>query len=138
LAGIRIPGGCRSWSNGGVMDGMRFDALTRSLAKFPARRVGVKALVATGGRPDRPIGRRSHAGSREVCPTGRVACDGACVNPWIYAHDAKNCGSCGHACPHGGVCCDGRCLDLTADAGNCGSCSNSCATGRICLAGECV
>jgi hypothetical protein len=120
------------------MDGMRFDALTRSFAKLPARRVGDKAIAAAGGGLERPTSRRLRAGFREICPTGRVACDGACVTPWVFAHDAKNCGACGHACPHGGVCCDGLCLDLTADAGNCGSCGSSCATGSICLTGECV
>lgn len=112
------------------MEAMRFDALTKSLATFPARKRGETESAASAP------GRSRRAG--QACPAGRVACDGTCLNPWVFRHDARNCGACGVACPHGGVCCDGMCLDLTIDASNCGACGHACPGSVDCLAGECV
>lgn len=120
------------------MDALRFDALTKSFARFPARRGDAPSpagSVAAG--PARSAHRRSRRPD-EACPADRVACDGSYLNPWVFGHDAKNCGACGNVCPHGTVCCDGSCLDLTIDAGNCGACGNACHGQGTCLAGECV
>jgi hypothetical protein len=114
------------------MDALRFDALTKSFAKLPARRGDAPAAAG----PTRSAHRRSRR-QGESCPADRVACGGSCLNPWIFGHDAKNCGACGNACPHGAVCCEGSCLDLTIDAANCGACGNACPELSTCVAGEC-
>src|SRR5215212_7683438 len=121
------------------MNVLRFDALTKSFAKRPVKR-GSEPIIA-GPAPSGPAlsaHRHSRVRSAETCPPNRVACDGSCLNPWLFGHDAKNCGACGNACPHGAVCCDGRCFDLTDDLANCGACGNACPGIGICLAGECV
>ncbi|HEY7033069.1 MAG TPA: hypothetical protein VH482_17110 [Thermomicrobiales bacterium] len=116
------------------MDAMRFDALARSLAGFPVRRTPIDRV----GGSSVPSRRRTHVTSRVVCPTDRVACDGTCLSPWVFQHDAKNCGACGTICAHGAVCCDGRCRDLTSDDANCGTCGAACPAGSSCAAGECI
>jgi hypothetical protein len=120
------------------MDAPRFDDLTKSFARFPARRGEAPAPAGSlAAGPARSTPRRSRR-LGETCPADRVACDGSCLNPWVFGHDARNCGACGNACSHGAVCCDGFCLDLTIDAANCGACGNTCYGTGICLAGDCV
>jgi hypothetical protein len=116
------------------MDALRFDALARSFAAFSVRRTRIDRI----GPSPAPAHRFSRPRPAVACPTDRVACDGDCVNPWVFEHDAKNCGACGKVCPHTAVCCDGRCLDLTSDAKNCGVCGAACPAGSFCVAGDCV
>jgi hypothetical protein len=123
---------------------MRFDSLSRSLAARPARGTRLQDVVSAFGASSLSgisglrASRRDRFTSAVACPTGRVVCDDVCVSPWLFEHDAQNCGACGNSCGHGAVCCDGRCVDLTADSANCGACGASCADGAFCAAGECL
>jgi hypothetical protein len=129
------------------MDGSHFDSLVRSLAMRPARGSGRRDAVVSFAVDARANGvarkesRTLHpgfAGNVSSCAPGRVLCDGVCINPWWFEHDARNCGGCGIVCGHGAVCCDGHCVDLTADSANCGVCGARCAPGSVCAAGECT
>jgi len=89
-----------------------------------------------------------------TCPTGQMACNGACTATSI---DPANCGSCGNACAHGQVCSSGTCATscgagqnvCETDAGaycaneqtdnaNCGACGNACGAGQVCSGGHCA
>jgi hypothetical protein len=77
------------------------------------------------------------SGSCAACPTGFMACSGACLDT---STDSSNCGSCGHACNTAGgesciagVCacasgvdCSSVCVDTTTDSNNCGGCNMAC------------
>lgn len=96
------------------------------------------------------------AGAPDVggCASGETLCSTACVD---LQHDARHCGSCGHACGEVEACTDGactstcaaprmlcgsgaamRCADLQSDAENCGSCGRACAAGGACMSGACA
>ncbi len=103
------------------------------------------------------------AGLCVSCPSGLVACRGACVDLSSEEHCgacetrcaagevcARNAGDAGvawtcvrAACPEGQTFCDGvGCVDLTRDSAHCGTCERACdgtATGTVqrCVAGVC-
>jgi hypothetical protein len=71
-----------------------------------------------------------------TCPQGETPCHGTCV---ALAHDAANCGACGHTCGGLAVCaagscgcapgtaaCGGACVDLRTDPSHCGACDTTC------------
>ncbi|HVP65916.1 MAG TPA: GDSL-type esterase/lipase family protein [Anaeromyxobacteraceae bacterium] len=128
---------------------------------FPARETTVPSAASSRLRWVAPLvalalllGCGSSGGS---CPSPRVVCSGACVDP---SQDDANCGGCGNACPAhtacaGGSCvstcaagtvlCGGECVDPLTDAFHCGaagSCTGAgagraCASGGVCSAGTC-
>ncbi len=120
--------------------------------------VGVDAGTTDVGSTD--------AGTRDVgvpdvgtpdvggCSMGEAACGGGCVD---LQHDARNCGSCGHACGEVEACTSGvctstcaaprtlcgtgastRCVDTQVDAENCGACGTACGMGGACTSGRCA
>ena len=95
-------------------------------------------LACSGGRCSNGV----------CCASGRVGCDGACVDT---QSDPRHCGACGRACAaadqcFGGVCvcadgqarCGSACVDLLTDATNCGACGRVCGQGQSCCQGACV
>ncbi|HEY4186493.1 MAG TPA: hypothetical protein VGP07_15560 [Polyangia bacterium] len=112
---------------------------------------GATGLAGAGGTAGTPgtagaAGTAGAGGAPMVCPSGEVACSGACVNPLT---DAANCGACGHLCGAALVCASGVCASSCA-AGTlmcgadckpanspqtCGSCTAACASGQICCSG---
>ena len=86
-------------------------------------------------------------GGMMMCPPGRMACGGGCVD---LNFDNANCGACGMICPPGTVCdggscrcpaplsfCDSRCVNLSNDNDHCGACGNRCAPRTNCEGGMC-
>jgi hypothetical protein len=85
-----------------------------------------------------------------VCPMGKTACSGACVDTKT---DDANCGACGTTCEtqmgkacKSGLCClstesncNGTCTNTSFDAKNCGTCGNACPVNTPnCSNGTCV
>jgi hypothetical protein len=82
------------------------------------------------------------------CPTGQVACSGACIDT---ATDPLHCGSCNTTCYAGSSCvagrcecpastpdtCGAQCVNLQTDPANCGTCFHGCGLGS-CLGASCV
>ena len=72
----------------------------------------------------------SAAGGATCCPpgrdTGRLCCQGQCVNP---SNDPTNCGDCGRKCTSGTYCTNGSCVAPP--------CSASCTGGATCCGTEC-
>ncbi len=101
-------------------------------------------------------------GCGNVCGTGELCSDGACVCPSGQAQcgsgcidilsDPGNCGGCGVTCDSdqycdGGTCqdicpgetlCGTQCVDTTMDKANCGGCGIRCEPNDICTGGLCM
>jgi hypothetical protein len=117
------------------MDGTRFDALTKGLAKGLSRRamlrglagslMGAVGLAAAGGAD----AQRGGLG----CPEGSEKCRGQCLTPDAFQADPKNCGACGVRCEKCEVCSGGACVS------NGDPCCGVKCTGRsVCDGGVCV
>jgi hypothetical protein len=140
------------------VNGDRFDALLRALARRQSRRVTVRQLSVAGAF----VSLFARAGAspsalalpaRQVdCPPPWLDCEGVCVD---LQTDPNHCGECGRFCGldqfcHMGVCaaipaCDGgqvlcgeTCVDLQSDQRNCGWCGTGCQNWERCLAGVCI
>jgi hypothetical protein len=113
------------------MDGSRFDALTRSLARPKSRRTFLSGVLAI------PIG----PGSLRVAGA-------ACLPNRVYRRTMGCvCNSTGRPpgpdglcpCPNRSIDCGGRCADITNDRDHCGACGNVCPVDRpFCVGGACV
>jgi hypothetical protein len=100
------------------------------------------------------------------CPSGQIACDGACVDPERdrdYCGASADCtganagatcvdgevcvaGACATSCPSGQIACDGACIDPERDRAYCGASADctganagaTCVDGEVCVAGACA
>jgi hypothetical protein len=138
------------------MDGMRFDDVSRALARGTSRRAVLKGLfagvaAAAGLRalPDSadaatctPPGPRNFCNFDVECCSGSLCRNGACSCP----AGKKICGSgcidesqtCGPSyCPAGFKVCGGICKDTSRDPQNCGSCGIVCGPTKTCSNGRC-
>ena len=89
----------------------------------------------------------------QKCPSGKLPCQGVCVNTLTDPH---NCGVCGVACELASLCshgacasvcgqaesaCDvdggGFCTNLKGDNLNCGACGSACKNLEACVSGKC-
>jgi Stigma-specific protein, Stig1 len=115
--------------------------MAASFARWMARWSWVAALVvACAGA--------GCTSSGKTCPTGQLACSGACIDP---ATDPLHCGACNTACYSGSSCvagqcecptatpdtCGIRCVNLQNDPANCGTCGHGCGLGQ-CTGASCV
>lgn len=83
-----------------------------------------------------------------ICPTGQLACSGACVDPTTSRADCGSCGNscaiacasgaCVTSCPSGTSNCSGSCVNTTSDTNNCNGCGKICPAGQICAASQCT
>lgn len=126
-----------------MMDGKRFDEVTRSLARGTTRR-GVVGVAISGivgvlrqrddtaaARPPRPTRRRpvrpcrpGQCGPGDACQHGecvscwptKIPCNNVCVDPLT---DPLNCGDCGIVCAEGEICGSGFCGSPCTDNLDC-------------------
>ena len=117
------------------MDGPRFDAWTRSLARGRSRR-GALRVLAGGG-----LG----AMLAQLAPRGAGAQEAQAVCGFVGEPCRVN-GECCHGNRCNGrrcVCrpnhtdCGGRCRDLRFNENHCGECGNRCEAGQTCCWGRC-
>jgi hypothetical protein len=134
-AGVDASGDASTDATADVVDDMATDDASASDSCAP--------------RPD------ASAASDAGCASGRLACDGVCVD---LASDPRHCGACGNQCLPFQICSAGvcgcecaagltvcsagcnacACHDLQTDPTHCGSCATACATGEVCVAGVCT
>lgn len=85
------------------------------------------------------------------CESGKLECDGTCVDT---ATNLRNCGGCGKECAAGEACqsglclsgcaatlinCNGACVDVRSDPVHCGGCFRPCfPPGSVCQEGSCT
>lgn len=137
------------------MDGTRFDAVARGLAKARTRRTFLRGLL--GGGAAVAASRAISAAATAACtpPGPRNFCnfDGECCSGAICSGGACTCGSgfkqCGATCiPTTQTClvcggggpiksCNGTCVDTSRDTHNCGYCGNACGLKQSCQSGHC-
>jgi hypothetical protein len=131
------------------MDGSRFDAFTRVVARTSTRRAlvcaiggGGLATIVAAARGRMPAA----AAPANPCPGGHL-CSGVCCEGGFEAccgHkcveivvDPTHCHECGKTCPEGQTCCGSTCHDTRFDEANCGACGHACPKGATCANGVC-
>ena len=146
------------------MDGPRFDAWTRTLARGRSRRGALRVLAGGGlgallahraasrgtaqeaqavcglvGEPCRVNGECCHGNACRdgTCQCARVNytnCNGRCRD---LRTNENHCGACNTPCEAGQTCCRGRCVDPQTDQLHCGACGNACGREQACAGGAC-
>jgi hypothetical protein len=115
------------------VDGLRFDALTRSLAAGVDRRRLLKGLAAVG--LGGAFARFGQGAVDAACPPGQVARRGQCICKATGRPPVG--GIC--PCPNGQTSCANGCTDTARDSANCGGCGTGCPVERpYCDGGICV
>jgi hypothetical protein len=135
------------------MDGTRFDAMTRGIAKAGNRRSFLRGLV--GGAAALAASRTLAAAATCTPPGPRNFCnfDSECCLNAVCSGGACACGSgfkqCGTSCiastqtclicNAGGPIksCNGTCTDTRTDRANCGFCGHACGLKQSCSNGHC-
>jgi hypothetical protein len=130
------------------MDGSRFDAIARSLARAGSRRRFLStALVSVVAF----IAEKPHISAQyDDCGFNRTKCGYKCSD---LSNDSSNCGACGVRCrSYSETCRDGQCqcggydetrcgnscVSLSRDSNNCGGCGIRCVSySEICDNGQC-
>jgi hypothetical protein len=142
-----------------IMDGIRFDDLTRTLAQPVSRRRvirgGLASIALAFGVRRATAEAHTDCPDQELCgnkccPQGSECCGSTCLTPQKAQTDPKNCGACGNVCPANAVCsggacvcpsgqtaCGAHCVDTNTDPHNCGACGHNCSAGDICVDGHC-
>jgi hypothetical protein len=125
-----------------VMDGSRFDELTKRMSGGLSRRamlrglagglLGAAGLAAANTGAEAKKG-GSGGGGGNSCPDGGISCRGQCLTSAQLATDSRNCGACGARCSSCEICSGSACV---SNGDPC--CGVRCSGGDTCQGGVCV